>query len=140
VPQQLELLPEIEDAILSYISTVRPVSDMPNVFLSTKAPIRPITAKTVYSFISHRFETSDIDTRDRKRGGHALRMTLASELVAEKVPYDVVRKILGHDDPISIKHYVGVDIESLRSCAIGVPSVTGKLAAYMEMRLGGATQ
>jgi hypothetical protein len=49
----------------------------------------------------------------------------------------VVRKILGHDDPVSIKHYVKFDIESLRSCAIEIPPATGKHAAYMETRLGG---
>lgn len=140
VPQHLELLPDIEDALLSYISTARPVSDLQNVFLSLKPPFRAITTRTIYSLISRRFETSGIDTGERKRGGHALRMTLASELVAEKVPYDAVRKILGHEDPVSIKHYVGFDIESLRSCAIEIPAVTGKLAAYMEMRMGGAPQ
>jgi site-specific recombinase XerD len=137
MPQRLELLPEVEDALLLYFSTARQNSDIPNVFLSVKSPVRAATAKMIYSLVRHRFDESGIDTRERKRGGHALRMTLASELVAEKVPYDAVRKILGHEDPVSIKHYVKFDIEALRSCAIGVPSPTGKLAAYIEARLGG---
>jgi len=139
VPQRLELLPDIEDALLSYISTARPASKIPNVFLTLKSPIRPITANSVYSLVSSRFEKSDIDTDERARGGHALRMTLASELVAENVPYDAVRKILGHEDPVSAKHYVKFDIEALRSCAIEVPAITGKLAAYIHARLGGCS-
>jgi integrase len=137
VPQQLELLPEIENALESYISIARPDSNIPNVFLSIKSPVRAISIKTVYSLISHRFEKAGIDTRERKHGGHALRMTLASELVSEKVPYDAVRKILGHEDPVSAKHYVKFDIPSLRSCSIEVPPVTGELAVYMKARSGG---
>jgi len=139
VPQLLELLPEVERAMLSYISDARPDSSIPNVFLSVKAPIRAISNKTVYSLVSNRFEKSGVDTGERKRGGHALRMTLSSELVAENVPYEAVRKILGQEDPESTKHYVKYDIEALRSCSIEIPTVTGNLAAYMEARIGGGS-
>lgn len=137
IPQRLALLPEVETALTAYISAARPKSDIPNIFISLKAPCRVITKQAVYSLIRRRFESSDINTGNRNLGGHALRMTLASELVAEKVPYDAVRKILGHEDPVSIKHYVKFDIESLRSCSIEIPPVTGQLAAYMNARLGG---
>jgi integrase len=137
IPQRLELLPEVEDALTLYISAARQISNIPNIFLSVKSPVRAATTKTIYSLIRHRFDESGIDTNERKRGGHALRMTLASELVAEKVPYDAVRKILGHEDPISITDYVKFDIPSLRSCSIEVPPVTGRFAAYMKARSGG---
>jgi site-specific recombinase XerD len=140
VPQCLELLPDIEQAVLLYINTARPISDNPGLFLSINPPVRAVSTRSIYSLISNRFKRSCIDTGERALGGHSLRMTLASELVAEKVPYDAVRKILGHEDPSSIKHYVRFDIESLRSCAIEVPHITGKLAAYMESRLGGDSQ
>jgi site-specific recombinase XerD len=135
VSQRLELLPEIENALLSYISNARPDSDIPNIFLSALAPIRVVTPSSIYKFISQYIKVAGIDVGERKKGAHALRMTFASELVAEKVPYDVVRKILGHEDPITIKHYVAFDIESLRTCAIEVPMPTGKLAEYLNSRL-----
>ncbi|WP_430885133.1 tyrosine-type recombinase/integrase [Fusibacter sp. JL216-2] len=135
VSQHLELLPEIENALLSYISTARPDSDIPNIFLSAVVPIRGVTTSSIYQFISQYIKDAEIDVGERKKGAHALRMTFASELVAEKVPYDVVRKILGHEDPITIKHYVAFDIESLRTCAIEVPMPTGKLAEYLNTRL-----
>lgn len=137
LPQRLVLLPEIEKSLLSYLSTARPDCDSPNIFLSLLAPYRPLTPSIIWAHIHTHIESAGIIIGERKSGAHSLRMTLASELVAEKVPYDVVRKILGHDDPVSIKHYVKFDIESLRSCAIEIPPVTGKLAAYMETRLGG---
>ena len=137
IPHRLELLPEVEDALKIYISMARPVSDIPNIFLSLKSPIRPLSQRAIYSFTSGHFKDSGIDTGRRKRGAHALRTTLASELVAEEVPYDAVRKILGHEDPFVIKHYVGFDIDTLRSCSISVMPVTGRLAEYMQARTGG---
>lgn len=140
VPQNIELLPEIEEALLSYVLEARPTSDIPNIFLSLKSPVRTINRKTVSDIVSLRLEKAGIDTGERKRGGHALRMTLASELVSEKVPYDVIRKILGHEDSNAIKHYVKFDIEALRSCSIEVPPVTGKLATHMKTKSGGDVQ
>ena len=140
IPQRLELLPEIEDALFTYIFTVRPPSNLPNIFISLTAPFRKIDRNNIYWVINKRFKRAGIDTGDRKRGGHSLRSTLASELINENVPYDVVRKVLGHEDPTSAKHYVNYDLESLRSCSIEAPPITGKLAAYMETLLGGATQ
>ena len=140
VPQRLELLPDVKEALISYITTARLASDIPNVFIALNAPARAITTNSVYWLVSSRFKKSGVDTCERKRGGHSLRMTLASELVAEKVPYDAVRKILGHEDPSSAKHYVQFDIESLRSCSIETPPVAGKLAAYMGVRTGGGAQ
>jgi site-specific recombinase XerD len=140
VPQRLELLPEIEEALLSYISTARPESSLPNIFLSLNAPARAIAQDNVYWIVSSRFKKSGVDTGERKKGGHSLRTTLASELVAEKVPYDAVRRILGQEDPSSTSHYVHFDIESLRSCSLAIPAVTGKLAAYIQERIGGDAQ
>ena len=140
VPQRLELLPEIEAALLSYIFTARQDSSLPNLFLSLNAPARAIAQSNVYWIVSSRFKKSGVDTGERRKGGHSLRTTLASELVAEKIPYDAVRRILGHEDPSSTSHYVHFDIESLRSCSLEIPEVTGNLAAYIQERIGGGTQ
>jgi integrase len=140
VPQRLELLPEIEEALLSYIGEARPESRLPNIFLSLNAPARAIGKSSVYWLVSSRFRKSGVDTGERRKGGHSLRATLASELVAEKVPYDAVRRILGQEDPGSISHYVHFDIESLRSCSLEIPAVTGNLAAYIQERLGGGAR
>jgi hypothetical protein len=47
------------------------------------------------------------------------------------MPYDVVRKTLGHADPESVKHYAALDIENLRKCAIEVPEAGGIFAKYL---------
>lgn len=130
VPQCLELVHEVRNALQNYIVNIRPNTDIQNVFLTlTKSP-SPISAQTVYYRIQKHLLSSGIKIGERKCGAHALRMTLASELISEKVPYDVVRKILGHEDAKTAKHYIQFDIDALRCCAIPVPPPSGKLYQY----------
>jgi integrase len=137
VRQRLEFLPELKDAIHIYLSEGRPETEYPNVFISILPPFRPITNTVVNDVISGCMKKSGISIGSRRHGGHALRTTLASELVSEKVPYEVVRKILGHEDINSMKHYVKFDMEMLRSCALEVPQLTGLYAKYINNRKGG---
>lgn len=136
VPQRMEFLPELKDALRSYLSG-RPNTKCPNLFLSIRPPFRPLTVMAVTSLMIRCMKRSGIITGSRKRGAHALRMTLASELVSEKVPYEVVRKILGHEDTKSMKHYVKFDIDMLRSCALEVPPLAGLFAEYVNKCMGG---
>ena len=139
VPQRLELLPEIEDALFKYLSNDTNRYGSPYIFLSLVAPYNPLAKCAVNNIVNKYFKKANIDTKNRKHGGHALRMTLASELVAENVPYDVVRKIMGHEDPESIQRYVKFDIKMLRRCALEVPLPTGLLAEKLLI-LGGEVQ
>ena len=78
------------------------------------------------------FKVAGICVVGKKHGPHSLRMTLASELVSEKVPYMVIGKILGHEDPNVTKHYVKFDIEMLRTCALEVPKLSGFVAEKLN--------
>jgi hypothetical protein len=88
VPQRLEFLPELKEAIHAYMSAGRPKTEYPNLFISVRPPFRPITVMAVTSLITRCMKKSGISIGSRSYGGHALRMTLASELVSEKVPSD----------------------------------------------------
>ena len=136
-PQRLAFLPCLKDAIRTYLYGSRPDTYYPNLFISAIAPLRPVTALAISNLITRHMKEAGIVKEGRKCGGHALRMTLASELVSEKTPYDVVRKILGHEDTSSMKHYVVFDIEMLRSCVLEVPPFSGLYAEYIHKRKGG---
>jgi integrase len=137
VLQRLEFVPEVKEAIHRYLFESRPETICTNLFVSVRPPFRPLTVMAVTSLITRCMKRSGIVVGSRKRGGHALRMTLASELVSEKVPYEVVRKILGHEDTKSMKHYVKFDVEMLRSCALEVPPFGGLYAEYVNNCMGG---
>ena len=132
VPQRFELLPEVRGAFVEYLSNGRPKTSCQNLFISIRPPFRPITVMAVTSLITRHMKKSGIVAKSRKYGGHVLRMTLASELVSERVPYEVVRKILGHEDTKSMKHYVKFDVEMLRSCALETVPFSGLYAKYIN--------
>lgn len=132
VPHQLELLPEIEEALLQHLKARKTSCDIESVFLRVIAPFDRITRTAVGVVVRKAFKAAEICVVGKKHGPHSLRMTLASELVSEKVPYMVIGKILGHEDPNVTKHYVEFDIEMLRTCALEVPKLSGFIAEELN--------
>ena len=129
VSQTLRLLPKIEDAIQDYLTDGRPTTRDPHVFLTYRGT--PLTRSSVSVIADKYFRAADINFKGRHHGSHALRMTFASQLVAEQTPFEVVSKLLGHDDEGAISHYVALSTEGLRTCSLPTPAATGKFAAYL---------
>jgi site-specific recombinase XerD len=132
-PLELPLLPEIKDAILDYIKNARPiVDDEYHIFLKQKAPYQGITTSILRFATTKYFQKAGIDISGKKHGVHSFRSSLASSMVNDQVPYDVVRKVLGHKAPDTIKHYARVDIERLREYAIAVPKPSGVFKIFLN--------
>ncbi len=130
VPQTLSLLPEIEDALRDYIENGRPKTDEPYIFLTYR---KTQLSRSVVSVVADKyFKLAGIAPKGRHHGSHSLRMTFASELVAEDVPFEAVSRLLGHEDNSAISYYVALSTESLRFCALPVPEAGGKIADYLK--------
>ena len=71
---------------------------------------------------------------DRRHGGHALRSSLASNLVNSNIAYTSVQHILGHSDINTVQEYAKIDIERLRLCALDVPSPKGTLKIFLDRK------
>jgi len=136
-PHTLELLPEIEAALLEYLKAKCAVNDSGYIFIRTIPPYEKITRVVVSNVVRKAFKKADICTDGKKCGPHSLRMTLASELISENTPYMAVGRILGHGDPNVAKRYVKFDIEMLRDCALDVPKPSGALAEKFRVPEGG---
>lgn len=137
-PISLPLLPEIEEAILAYIS-VRPQSDLPYIFLQNRAPFLPLRNTTFIYELRSLFKQAGISTQGKRCSPHTLRASLASSLLKEGVSYPTIQKVLGHNDPSSTKYYVKVDIDRLRDCALEVPKPSGKFAELIGGKTDGKT-
>jgi site-specific recombinase XerD len=138
---QLTLLPEISEALLDYVNNARGDSSEPYIFLTCRESLRKsvlphLSSAAVGRVVAKHFRQSGIEYGDRHHGAHALRMSLASNLVAENVPYEAVRTILGHEDHDAITHYVKLDTESLRTCSLEVPLAHGRFADYLAYGKG----
>ena len=66
---------------------------------------------------------SGVDTKNRKKGAHALRHSLATNMLQNDITMPVISSILGHSTTESTKTYLAVDIKHLLECALVVPPV-----------------
>lgn len=101
-PLELPLLPEIKNAIKDYYENARPNVKEEIIFLRCKAPYQRITTSVLRFSTTKYFHKGNINISDKKHGLHTFRSSLASSMINEDMPYDVVRKILGHTDPDDI--------------------------------------
>lgn len=120
---ELPLLAEIGEAIINYLKFGRAHSDSPHVFLSARAPYRPMTGESVSSAVRQIIDASGIAIGQRRHGPHSMRHSLASRLLEHSVSLPVISESLGHKKTESTMTYLRIDMKSLRQCALDVPNV-----------------
>ena len=74
----------------------------------------------MYALVQRYMLKSGINIEKRKSGPHALRHSLASRLLENKMPLPIISEILGHADSNTTMIYLKIDIEQLRQCALEV--------------------
>jgi len=136
MPLSLPLLPEVRESILDYKKHARPNVENNYLFIKAQAPFEKISTSIIRQKLTTYFKAAGIDVSNKKHGPHTLRSSMASSMVNGGVPYDVVRKALGHTAPQAIKHYAKVDIENLRLHAVDVPAPTGVFEMILQGRVG----
>jgi integrase len=121
---ELPLLTDVGDAIITYLQYARPVSHSPNIFLSACAPYRPVNHLIINGAISRIIKASKVDIGNRKFGPHAMRHTLATQLLGNGVPLPVISETLGHTATQTTMKYLRVDLNNIQRCALEVPIVS----------------
>lgn len=113
--QLYPLTQEVGSAIVRYLQEVRPHCERREVFLTLKAPFRPLSAGGLYHVTRSRFDHLGIQTPHR--GPHALRHACACHLLAEGLSLNAISDHLGHRSLTSTRHYAKVDLAGLREVA-----------------------
>lgn len=133
-PITLPIVNDLKEALLDYIKEREKIETSSNkLFIRTRSPYDALIKGSALSFaLNEYFKKAGIDTSNRKHGLHSLRSSLASSMVNDEVPYEIVRKVLGHSDDNVIKHYARLDIEELRKCALEVPPPSGRFEAFLN--------
>ena len=122
-PISLPLLENIKYALLEYVRDSRPESSSPYIFIRTRAPYEPYASNNVFHYVvTPCLKNAGIDFAGRKHGLHAMRHSLASNLLKNNTPYPVITGILGHENSTTTSLYLSIDIEELRSVALEVPN------------------
>ena len=90
-----------------------------------------MTTSTLRRALKKYISLAGIDPGNRKCGPHALRSSLASSMVNDDIPYETVRKVLGHSSNNAIKHYARIDIEKLRRYSLAPPAPASRFHAFL---------
>lgn len=120
----LPLSEEVGSALIDYIKYARPDIDLPNVFITAHAPYQQLSSNVLGSNIADWMRAAGIDYTGKKHGPHALRHSLAANLLGANQPIPVISEILGHSTAESTTTYVRVSVDMLRQCALDVPFVS----------------
>ena len=67
-------------------------------------------------------EKSGIDSGGRHRGPHALRHSLATNLMSGDVPVSGISDILGHTSTLTTEIYLTIDEKHLKEVSLEVPN------------------
>lgn len=120
---ELPMLADIGEAIINYLKFGRVRSDSIRLFLSARAPYRPMTGAAVSSAVRQIIDASGISIGKRRHGPHAMRHSLAGRLLEHSVSLPVISESLGHKKTESTMVYLRIDMKALRQCALDVPIV-----------------
>jgi len=137
VSVEFPLLYEISVALDDYVNNARPDTSITNVFLTVPLPdINALSTQGIYAVVSSAIVQSGVDVNSRRRGTNALRSSLASQLLDEGRNYSEIQQVLGHTSPDVAKHYIRVEAERLRICALEVPLFQNEVVtSYLERQV-----
>jgi len=112
----LPLPQEAGDAVLAYLRVRRAVSSYDHVFLTARAPWRPLAESSCVSGIVKRAIVR-AGVSVPTRGGHLLRHSFATAMLREGISLPSIGVILRHRSIEMTAHYAKVDVQLLRSVA-----------------------
>ena len=112
---------EVGAALADYVLHGRPVVDVPEVFVTHRAPYRPFSsASGVGALIAQQLRRTGISAPCR--GAHMLRHSIATRLVNEGVPIKTIADVLGHKSIDTTAIYTKVDVKRLSLAALPFPT------------------
>jgi len=113
--ETLPIEPRVGNAIVRYLRQARPKADSRALFLTLRAPHRPLSAGGLYNIVRHHL--SKVSSPTKGRGPHALRHACARHLLNAGRTFKEVGDHLGHRSPDATRIYAKVDLPALRRVA-----------------------
>jgi site-specific recombinase XerD len=119
-PLVLPLLDEVGWALIDYIKYVRPMSEYRQVFLTFTYPYAPfVTYDNLHYIITMYRRKAGIQRFQRQPAGmHTLRHSLATQLLNDDTPLQVIAQVLGHASTDATTGYAKVNLPQLRCCPL----------------------
>jgi len=116
----LPLTEAVGEALLGYLQQGRPACACPQVFLTCRAPYRPLSrSSTVAEMVFRHMRKAGIDAP--RHGAHALRHGFATRLLRQGHSLKAIADVLGHRRLSTTFLYTKVDFDRLEEVAMAWP-------------------
>lgn len=113
--QLYPLVAVVAEPMLRYLKEARPRSSHREVFLTSQAPIQPLSRAGLWHIVGRRLRA--LSVKLKHYGPHSLRHACATHLLAQGLSLKEVGDHLGHRSPSATRTYAKVDIVGLRQVA-----------------------
>jgi len=105
---------EVGNAIYRYITEERHTKDHQNIFLSKKAPYKPVGSATCSRVLDTALPNRNVEGS----GFHVTRKTFATNLLRKGVGTNIVSDALGQRGTASVHRYLSLDTDRMRMCPL----------------------
>lgn len=124
-PLTLPLLPEVAEALCSYLRDGRPAASNRTIFIRHRAPFEPFSpANNLVANMRGALIRAGLAKRPGRRGIYLFRHTLATRLLASGQPLKTIADVLGHASTHTTFGYTRVDLVALRAVAVSEEEVS----------------
>jgi len=118
--ERLPLPVEVGEALAGYLRRGRPVREIRRVFLSARAPYRPLTSSAIHGVVSRACDRAGL----APVGPHRLRHSAATAMLRAGASMAEVGQVLRHRSSLTTAIYAKVDRRSLMALARPWPDLT----------------
>lgn len=129
------LLSSVGNAVIDYLKNGRPRTSANEIIVAGECSKKgkKLSEETIHSIVSQYMSKANISNwKEKKHGAHALRHSLASNLLKKNVSIPIISTVLGHQSTESTKTYLSIDDLHLKQCALTVPCLK---TGHYEVRI-----
>lgn len=122
---ELPLIDEVKYPLIDYIVNARPNDvETDTIFLTRERPYREYkNGSSIYITLQMYLNKIGIDCKNRRTGLHALRHSLATNMLSNNTSLEVIGSVLGHTTSNVTRRYISTDINKLKKLTLEVPYV-----------------
>ena len=117
---RLPLVPDVGEAILTYLQKGRPKTKCRELFVRVQSPHTPLRSH-VSNTVTYYMRKAGI--KSVRTGAHVIRHSFAVHLIRQGKPLKTITDLLGHANPFTAFHYTKLAVEDLHDVALPVTEV-----------------
>lgn len=124
VPVEFPLLSAVGNAIIDYLKYARPKTNVSEIIVSMENANKgkPLSSPTIHSVVTKYMKRAGIKNwQNKKHGPHAMRHSLATNLLKKNVTMPIISTVMGHQRTETTSVYISVDYDKLKECALPMP-------------------